>query len=176
VPDANLHKPWLAFARKVMAVTESYSKDQLWALRNRALLEMPSMVPVIEAYLNMAERWESEGFPPAEPMNPSRLPKVHLFDLLREEKFFPQNLDLAKFASRVLPKLRAFRFDKMSRTDIAGRIIEHIEKSDPEKRKRLEKSMREALTALSNKPDKTSRKDIDTFLSRWERIIKGVDP
>jgi hypothetical protein len=158
-----------------MGVPEGYSKDQLWALRNLALREAPSMVPIVDAYLNLADHSEIEASDRTVKHPISRLSQPHLFDLLREEKFFPQNLDLAKFAARVLPKLRAFRFDKMSRTDIAGRIIEHIEKSDPKKRERLETSMREALAALSNRPNKTNRKEIDGFLSNWERIIKGSD-
>jgi hypothetical protein len=97
--------------------------------------------------------------------------QMHLFDLLREKTFFPQNLDLARFAERALPHLRAFRYDKMSRSDIAARIIEHIESRDPDTRDTLEESMRQALSDMTGKaPKEVERK---SFLSKWESIIKG---
>jgi hypothetical protein len=59
----------------------------------------------------------------------------------------------------------------MSRGDIAARIIETIEDNDPSTKDALEQSMREALQELSGRPDQESERK--SFLSKWERIIKG---
>ncbi len=100
---------------------------------------------------------------------------MHLFDLLRQRAFFPQNLDLASFAARVLPNLRKFRFDKMSRGDIAARIIESIEESDPKTREALEVSMRQALQEMTKRSVGDTENERLSFLSKWERIIKGSE-
>jgi hypothetical protein len=62
------------------------------------------------------------------------------------------------------------RFDKMSRGDIAARIIEYLETRNPRTRQTLETSMREAITAGSVKTS-----DRKSFFSKWERIIKGTE-
>jgi hypothetical protein len=93
---------------------------------------------------------------------------MHLFDLLREPRLFPSNLDLSEFAARVLPNMSRKRFDKMSRGDIAARIIEYLETRDPHTRERLEASMRDAMTSGSHA-------DRQSFLSQWEKIIKGIE-
>jgi hypothetical protein len=174
VPTDNRHKAWLRFVNRALDVPLGYSKEDLWSFRSIAKRELPSLVPVIEALINLSESAETEVEDVA-PTSPSRIKpsQMHLFDLLREKKFFPQNLDLATFASRVMPHMRPYRFDKMSRSDIAARIVEHIEESDPSKRAKLEKSMRQALSSMTKKPPKEI--DRRSFLSRWEKIIKGLE-
>jgi hypothetical protein len=175
LPSENQHEAWLLFARKALDVPIGYSKEELLAFRRIALREHPSLIRIIEDYLRLAEKSETNirlNKARSEKQR-VRAAKVHLFDLLREKKFFPQNLDLAHFAARVLPHMRAFRFDKMSRSDIAARIIEYIENSDPRSRAKLEDSMRDALRAMKQRPTR----DVDrrSFLSKWERIIKGLE-
>ena len=168
----NRHKAWLSFIRKVAEVPLDYSKDDLSAFRRLALQESPALVPIIESYLALAERSgiEASRGPRSRQRNGSQM---HLFDLLREKKLFPHNLLLSQFASRVLPHMRTYRFDKMSRSDIAARIIEHIERSDPRSRAKLEESMREALRKMKQRPIKPVERQ--SFLSKWERIIKGLE-
>jgi hypothetical protein len=96
--------------------------------------------------------------------------RMHLFDMLREKKLFKSNSDLADFAGRVLPSMSRHRFDKMSRGDIAARIIEYLETRDLRTREELEASMRAAMSSGVDKP--AERK---SFLSQWERIIKGIE-
>jgi hypothetical protein len=151
-----------------------YSKDDLWSFRSIAKRELPVLVPVIEGLINVSERAETEVEDVTSASTARVKPsQMHLFDLLREKKLFPQNLDLASFAARVMPHMRAYRFDKMSRSDIAARIIEHIEESDPSKRAKLEKSMREALSSMNRKQSRAV--DRRSFLTRWEKIIKGLE-
>jgi hypothetical protein len=97
---------------------------------------------------------------------------MHLFDLLRDKRLFATNSDLADFAGRVLPGTSRYRFEKLSRGDIAARIIEHLETLDPQTRDRLEESMREALE--SSKAEILKR-DKKSFFSKWEEIIKGIE-
>jgi hypothetical protein len=145
--------------------------NRLRQFRDIARRENPSLVPLIDEYVALADRSDTDvRLRPT--VRRSRARPMHLFDLLREKTFFPQNLDLATFASRVLPHLRTYRFDKMSRSDIAARIIEHIEESDPGTRDALELSMRDALAAMSGRPSKESERK--SFLSQWEKIIKGA--
>lgn len=174
MPPDNRHKAWLRFVNRVLDVPLGYSKDDLWSFRAIARRELPALVLVIEALINLSERAETEAEDvPSTSTSRVKPSQMHLFDLLREKKFFPQNLDLASFAARVMPHMRAYRFDKMSRSDIAARIIEHIEESDPSKRAKLEKSMRQALSSMNKKPVRAV--DRKSFLSRWEKIIKGLE-
>jgi hypothetical protein len=167
------HDAWLRFARDILNVPLGRSKEDLLAFRDIAFSEHRALLPIIEEYIRLARSADTDA---RNKVNPSRKrpagnKQMPLFDLLREKTFFPQNLDLARFASRVLPHLRTYRFDKMSRGDIAARIIETIEDNDPSTKDALEQSMREALQELSGRPDQESERK--SFLSKWERIIKG---
>jgi hypothetical protein len=95
---------------------------------------------------------------------------MHLFDMLRDKRLFNSNSDLADFAGRVLPSMSRHRFDKMSRGDIAARIIEYLETRDRNTREQLEASMRTAMATGVEKPA-----DRKSFLSQWEKIIKGIE-
>lgn len=172
---ANRHKAWLTFVRKATDVPINYSIADLNAFLRLAQRENPAMVKLIEGYLDLATASETDaGLPEIDRSNKrTKVSKAHLFDLLREKKFFPRNSNLAQFAARVLPGMRAYSFEKMARSDIAARIVEYVEESDPRKRVALEQSMRTALTSMQNEPPKsTERKN---FLSKWERIIKGLE-
>jgi hypothetical protein len=151
-----------------------YSVDELRQFREISARENPSLVVLIEDYIRLAKRSETNapgGYGQTK-LSRSRPTQIHLFDLLRERKFFPMNSDLARFAARVVPGMRSYKFDKMARSDIAARIIEYIEESDPRTRTALERSMREALSSMK----KGTAKKVDrSFLSKWENIIKGLE-
>jgi hypothetical protein len=124
----------------------------------------------------LAERLETAEFSPTGPGPALRKDRkatsdqMHLFDLLREKRFFASNSDLANFAGKVLPGIKGNRFDKMSRGDIAARIIEFLETKDARTRRDLEVSMREAMNS-TNSGRAVDRK---SFVSKWEKIIKGI--
>ena len=168
------HRAWLKFVRDVLEVPLRLSKNDLQDFRNIANLEQPALVPIIKAYMTLAEHSDSRvDFMRLSPKKKrSKSSELHLFDLLRERAFFPQNSDLAQFASRVLPQLQITRFEKLSRTNIAARIIEHLESLDPDMRRNLEESMREALDAMRGKEAGDNQRK--SFLNKWEMIIKGV--
>ncbi len=172
MPSKNEHRLWLTFVRKALDVPIGYSREELLAFRAVAVRELPVLVPIVDDYLRLAEKSETgtKGPPGKKTIGGT---KMHLFDLLREKKFFPQNVDLAQFAARVLPDMSTHRFDKMSRSDIAARIIEYIENTDARNRSKLEESMRGALRAMKRSP----AGDVDrrSFLTKWERIIKGLE-
>jgi hypothetical protein len=160
--------------RKACDVSLGYSLSDLMDLRRVAEREFPGFAPLIEAYIRFAERSESGATPNlnARPARYGRLAEnMHLFDLLREKKLFPANTDLAEFAERILPNMSRYRFDKMSRGDIAARIIDYLETLDKTTRASLEQSMREAM---KSDPEKTKRSEQRDFFSKWERIIKGI--
>ncbi|MER9748875.1 hypothetical protein [Mesorhizobium sp. M0140] len=169
------HEAWLKFSKDILALAAGKSKEDLRQFRDIADFHHPAIAPIINAYLDLAIRSDSDvKMPSAVAKRPRRQAAsrdMHLFDLLREKTFFPQNLDLARFAGRILPSLRTNRFDKMSRSDIAARIIEFIEASDPGTKQALESSMRDGLDALAGRPPKESERR--SFLSKWESIIKG---
>lgn len=167
------HEAWLKFQRDILTVAAGRSKQELFEFRHMAERDHPALARLIDAYLDLAHRSDTDVrlLPQAKVRRTKKQP-MHLFDLLREKTFFPQNLDLARFASRVLPHMRSYRFDKMSRSDIAARIVEYIEESDPNTREILETSMRDALESLSGKQTRPS--DRKSFLSQWEKIIKGA--
>jgi len=95
---------------------------------------------------------------------------MHLFDLLREKKLFPSNSDLVEFAERILPDMRSYRYDKMSKSDIAARVLEYLETLDPRRKHELEQSMRNAMVVSTARSS-----DRRSFLSTWEKIIKGIE-
>ncbi|HEV2495261.1 MAG TPA: hypothetical protein VG204_19560 [Terriglobia bacterium] len=171
----NRHKGLLRFIRRIIDVPLGYSRDDLVMLRSLASKEYPDLAPLIDQYVRLAERSAldiSTGVPSGMRVSALRRTKVgemHLFDLLREKKLFPSNSDLAEFAGKILPGIKGNRFDKMSRGDIAARVIEHLETKDRRTREELETSMREAMEPAHAKPIERQ-----SFLSKWEKIIKGT--
>lgn len=166
------HRSLLQFIRKIMDVPLGHSKDDLVAFRSAASRGYPAVVPLIDEYIRMAELADTDvpdSLDSKKRRPAQRAEQMHLFDLLRDKRLFASNNDLAEFASRVLPNIKSHRFDKMSRADIAGRIIEYIE-TDPRTREELEASMREAISSPVVKPAERR-----SFFSRWEAIIKGIE-
>ena len=171
----NKHRGLLNFLRKIIDVPAGYSKEDLVNFRSVASREFPAFVAIMDEYLRFAERADtavmSEGIAPgSKSMRRSGSDSMHLFDMLRDKRLFPLNSDLADFAGRVVPDMGRYRFDKMSRGDIASRIIEYLETKDKKTRQGLEASMREAMTSDSDRP--AIRK---SFFTKWEKIIKGIE-
>jgi len=174
VVEDRTHKTLLRFIRKILDVPAGYSKQDLTMFRSIASRQYPSLLPIVEEYLRLAERSETDTIP-ASLTHKSRLTRssglgqMHLFDLLRQRRLFSSNADLANFAAKVLPGIKGNRFDKMSRGDIAARIIEYLETKDLRTRRELESSMREAMRV-----DSADGLDRQSFVSKWEKIIKGI--
>jgi hypothetical protein len=169
------HRSLLNFLRKVVEVAAPYSKEDLLNFRSAASKEFPAVVPILDAYLTFAERADTdvvEGGVRGRSKSQTRTPtsSMHLFDMLRDKRLFPSNSDLSEFAGRVLPGMSRYRYDKMSRSDIAARIIEYLETKDRKTRNGLEVSMREAMLST---PEKSA--DRRSFFSKWEKIIKGIE-
>ncbi len=172
------HRSLLLFIRKIVEVPLGYSKDDLLAFRNVASREYSALLPLIDEYIGLAERADTNVFP-ARGTNSKSRPKrtltsteqMHLFDLLRDKKLFPSNSDLSGFAARIIPSMTTLtRWEKMSRGEIVAKIIEYVETRDLRTRRALEASMRDALASGS---DKSS--DRRSFFSKWEQIIKGTN-
>jgi hypothetical protein len=138
--------------------------------RSIASMEHPSVAFLIDEYIKLAERSDSDVNPSAKTTKKTAPSQMHLFDLLREKKLFPTNEDLSQFAGRVMPNMSRHRFNKMKRSDIAARIIEHLETLNGSTREALEASMRDAMI---RGPEKAS--DRRSFFSKWEKIIKGIE-
>jgi hypothetical protein len=169
------HRAFLRFLRKVMDVPLGYSKNDLISFRSLASRDYPALMPIMEEYVRLAERSDTDAFPAdayRRKMSPrsASASQMHLFDLLREKRLFKSNADLADFAGRVLPTMSRHRFDKMSRGDIAARIIEYLETRDRRTREQLESSMRAAMDSGTERAS-----DRRSFLSQWEKIIKGIE-
>jgi len=165
----------LQFLRKILDVPLGYSKDDLILFREMASRDFPPFAKIIDEYIRLAERAGSDVVPirqlvAGRPHRKASSQQMHLFDLLREKQLFASNNELTEFAKRVLPNIKGHRFNKMSRGDIAARIVEYLESKDPRTREELELSMRDAMAAPAIKP--AERK---SFLSKWERIIKGIE-
>jgi hypothetical protein len=174
VPPERRHSPLLDFVSRASGLTSKYSRESLLRLRERAEREFPAYTRLIEAYLDLLERAETDAqlkMPNRGQSEPRTRGSVeHLFDLLRSKKLFPTNLELADFAGRVLPGMNLKRLSKVSRGEIAARIIEYLETLDSTTKRRLEESMRDAV--ISGRAEKRDR---NTFFSKWEKIIKGIE-
>lgn len=168
----NRHRRLLQFIKRIVEVPLGYSKDDLVLLRSSATKDYPAFVPLIDEYVRLADK-AAIDLSSTERRSGARSPgpsdEMHLFDLLREKKLFPSNAELAEFAEKILPGIKGNRFDKMSRADIAARMVEYIESKDPGTRRELVASMREAM-----KPHRTRPTERQSFLSKWEKIIKGT--
>jgi hypothetical protein len=167
------HSALLRFISKLVDVSAGYSKDEIVEFLNIAERQYPSLIPVMVEYLHLAERSDTGVSEFSGKRSPARRSSgtMHLFDLLREKRLFPRNSDLSEFAGRIVPNMDRRRFDKMSRGDIAARIIEYLETLSPRTRRQLEDSMREAM----NSGGTERRVNRKSFLSKWERIIKGME-
>jgi hypothetical protein len=169
----NRHRRLLQFIKRIIEVPLGYSKDDLILLRSAASREYPLLVSLIDEYVRLADRstldLPSGNERRARNVTSRESRDMHLFDMLREKKLFPSNSELAEFAGKILPGIKGNRFDKMSRGDIAARVIEYLETKDPRTREALEASMRDAM-----KPDRKRPIERQSFLSKWERIIKGT--
>lgn len=169
----NRHKRLLQFIKRILDVPLGYSRDDLVMLRSAASKEYPALVSLVDEYIKLVERSAVDTQPGTDRGRSNKRrggsESMHLFDLLREKKLFPSNADLSEFAGNILPGIKRNRFDKMSRGDIAARVIEHLETKDRRTRDELEASMREAMKSDHAKP-----MERQSFLSKWERIIKGT--
>ena len=170
------HRSLLQFIKRIVDVPLGYSKNDLVTFRSVASREYPALVSVIDEYIELAEKADTDIVPNVVGATLSKRRRassdpeqMHLFDLLRDRRLFPSNSDLSDFAARVLPSMTRKRFDKMSRGEIVAKIIEYVETRDTRTRQELEASMREAMVSG---PDKTS--DRKSFFSKWEKIIKGT--
>jgi hypothetical protein len=171
------HRALLLFIRKIVEVPLGYSKGDLLAFRSVASRDNSTLVPLIDEYIRLADRADTDVIPAPSTNSknrakrkPSSPEQMHLFDLLRDKKLFPSNSDLSGFAARIIPSMTTLtRWEKMSRGEIVAKIIEYVETRDLSTRRALEASMRDALVSGS---DKSS--DRKSFFSKWEQIIKGT--
>ena len=168
------HKALLQFVKKVVDVPSAHSKDDLTKFRSAASHSYPLLVPVIDAYLHLAEESDTDvladGRQRLAPMQAKKSSgNMHLFDLLRDPRLFPSNADLSEFAGRILPGVSRTRFQKISRPEIAARIIDYVDARDPRTREQLEASMRDAISGTVKPAERKS------FVAEWEKIIKGIE-
>jgi hypothetical protein len=176
VASDNRHRSLLQFIKRLVDVPAGLSKDDLISFRSIASRQYPTLVPLIEEYIQLAERSDSDAplmrfrTVGARERTGSKADQMHLFDLLREKKLFPSNSDLVEFAERILPDMRSYRYDKMSKSDIAARVLEYLETLDPRRKHELEQSMRNAMVVSTARSS-----DRRSFLSTWEKIIKGIE-
>lgn len=168
-------REFLAFVSKLTELLSSYSSKDLRLFHRLARRGFPSILPVVEACIQVAESRRARTWKtPTKSeivQGLDRSEGLHLFDLLRSKKLFPTNSGLADFAARVVPKMTRKRFDKMSRSDIAARIIDYLETLDSNKRRNLEVAMRKAIASISA----GMKEEPQSFFSQWERIIKGIE-
>jgi hypothetical protein len=169
------HRALLQFIRKIIEVPVGYSKEDLMIFRSIASRDYPAFVPLMDDYLRMAENADTDvssgrSAGKRAAASADKVAPMHLFDMLRDKKLFPTNSDLSEFAGRILPGMSRARFEKVSRADIAARIIEYLETKERHTRDELEASMRSAIA----KPGSATPTNRKSFFSQWENIIKGI--
>lgn len=183
------HKDWLEFLRKAAELPIGYTIDDLLYFKRIAERQYPALAPLVAACIHLAQSSEMaiamEGPPPVKarenPQTPAASPTVpassgnghrprDMTALLRDEKLFPKNTDLVRLATRLLPDMHHYRFDKMSRSSIIGKVVDHMQTLPDKKRLQIEGALRQAADATRNESPVTS-----TFFSRWEDIIKNMN-
>lgn len=177
------HKDWLEFLRKAADLPIGYSIDDLIWFKTIAERQYPALAPLVSACIYLVQQSDMKiaaegldlkgsGKEESRHTEPSRNPEPissDLSSLFMSQELFPRNNDLATFALRLMPDMRSYRFDKMSRGEIASRLVQHVERLDSKKRIQLETALREAVSALGEKSA-----DTRSFVSKWENIIKSI--
>ena len=174
------HKDWLEFLRKAAELPIGYSIDDLIWFRTIAERQYPALAPLVAACIHLAQQSDLaialEG-PSPRPAKAKKMTSAQsapqaqapLFDLFKDKNLFPKNSDLINFAMRAVPNMKEYRFDKMSRGDIAHRLVEQIRSLSPQARDSLEASVREAV---SHSPE--LGKEVRSFVSKWSSIIRDM--
>lgn len=177
------HTALLRLVSKITEIPSVYSRDELAELEYHIEKYFPRLRPILREYIHLAEDSRTHVhdklgstakrayFRANWGQRPQSGPEAHLFDLLRSKDLFSTNSELAEFAGRILPDMTKKRFDKMSRGDIAARIIEFLEANNPENRKTLENAMRSALRSIDYSQGPGGNKE--SFFRQWEQIIRG---
>ena len=181
--EARTHKDWLEFLRKAADLPIGYSVDDLLYFQRVAERQYPALAPLVAACVHLAQASDLaiafEGPEPAKTVTVGSPARVHangyhqreVSPLLRDEKLFPKNTDLIKLANRLLPDMHQYRFDKMSRSSIIGKIIDHMDTLATKKRTKIENALRQAAEATRNEPSVAG----SSFFTRWEEIIKNLE-
>jgi len=184
MPQTENHRTYMTFVSRLTDFLSNYSVQELRSFLDLAGRGFPAIASVIEACIQMLDtsaRETKEGliYTPTGITEPATkwpkavdIPKdlLSLSHLLLSKELFRTNHDLAKFAARVLPGMPKLRHDKMSRHDIVGKITGYLEKVNFRKREQLEASMRKAIDVMSA----GEQKEVQSFFSQWENIIKGI--
>ncbi len=183
--DKERHQAFMRFVSKVTNLMSEYTAEDLGSFLHSSKQGFPSLAPVIEACIGMLtpsrgradQRLASRSEAIAGLISKRRRETAAereagpLFNLLLSKELFPTNAQLGEFAVRVLPGMPRRRYDKMSRADIAGRVIEYLETLDLARRRRLEAAMRKAIASISG----DAKAQPESFFSQWEKIIKGIE-
>ena len=187
---ARTHKDWLEFLRKAAELPIGYTVDDLLYFQRIAERQYPALAPLVAACIHLAQTSEMaiamEGPAPEKPQasqDPPLVPPATTLAssgnghhtramavLLKDETLFPKNTDLVRLATRLLPDMRHYRFDKMSRSSIIGKVVDHMDALPARKRTKIEGALREAAEATRNDPPATA-----SFFTRWEEIIKNLN-
>ncbi len=182
MPNKTNHQAYMAFVSKLTDLVSDYSAEDLRSFLASARRGFPGVVPVVEAYIEMlnatsgsqsARSKVGEPYGERTSLTAGHTPEnqENLSDLLCSKTLFPTNKDLINFAIQVLPDMPKRRYDKMSRCEIVEKICHYLDKLNSRKRMRLERAMRKAIEIMSAEEER----EVDSFFSQWERIIKGID-
>lgn len=185
MPHNESHRSYMTFVSRLTDFLSDYSVRELRSFLDSASHGFPGVAPVIEACIRMVDTsaGQTRGGSLSESTSSTKpatkwpkaveIPKdlVKLPDLLLSKELFRANQDLVKFAIRVLPGMPKRRYDKMSRDDIVAKIVDYLEQVNSRKRERLETSMRRAIDMMSA----GEQKEVQSFFSQWEKIIKGIE-
>lgn len=178
--EQRTHKDWLEFLRKAADLPIGYSVDDLLYFQRIAEGQYPALAPLVAACVHLAQASDLaiavEGIAAVKTgMGPERgqtngYHQRDMTPLLRDEKLFPKNTDLIRLANRLLPDMHHYRFDKMSRSAIIGKIIDHMDMLPAKKRSKIEDALRQAAEAAKNEPSVPG----SSFFTRWEDIIRNT--
>ena len=181
--QARTHNDWLEFLRKAADFPVGYNVDDLLYFQRIAERHYPALAPLVAACVHLAQASDlaiaAEGSKPAKRgtvVRPTRAQangyhQPEMTSLLRDEKLLPKNTDLIKLANKLLPDMHQYRFDKMSRSSIIGKITDHMDTLPPKKRIRIENVLKQAADATRNEPSVSPT----SFFTRWEDIIKNIE-
>ena len=168
------HTQWLEFLKKAADLPIGYTIDDLLWFQTVAKRQYPSLAPLVAACIHLAQdanlKISVEGTDRFVIKKRSiAANRGDLLSILRDPKLFPRNSDLSRLATRLMPNMHAYRFDKMSRGEIALRVLQYLESTDQKTRSQLESALRDAAELPPETEDQRQG-----FVARWENVIRDM--
>lgn len=162
---------YFKFLSTITGILSEYTTNQLNEFRYISKNSFPEMTSVIEAFLqvlnsNIKKVSYNKDVGLIKKIIPTNMEKLSLENLFMSKDLFPSNKDLIEFTNRILKK--KINLVRPSRATIVKKIMRALDSLNSNRREKLERMIRDEIAKGNNFKSQS-------FFSRWEEIIKGIE-